>query len=275
MLTAILVATATGLATALGVLPFFVRPTIPRRLYDGLLGLGAGLMIAAATLGLMREALERVRPGGELDVGVLAQVLGGFTLGVALLALMDRVIPHHHAGGHREHISRPHSGHGADMSHPHEHEHGEPVRHGLLITGAMTIHRLPEGFAIGAGFASGASTALGWMLATAVAFQNICEGTVMGAPFLHAGWSRGRSLAVVAATGLVVPLAAAVGYLAASQLAGALPFALALAAGALIYLISNEIIPETHSHGNERAATFGLVLGFLITVLVQSLGHAH
>jgi ZIP family zinc transporter len=275
MLTALLVATVTGLATGLGVVPFLFRSTIPRRAYDAVLGVGAGLMIAAATLGLMSEALERVRPGGELDAAVLIQVLLGFAAGAFLLVLMDRLIPHHHAGGHREHISRPHHGHGADASHPHEHEHHEEVRQGLLLTGAMTIHRVPEGFAIGAGFAAGASPTLGWVLAVAIAFQNVCEGTVMGAPLRHAGWSRLGSLAAVSATGLVVPAAALVGYLAASHIGGALPFTMALAAGALIYLTSNEIIPETHSHGNEGAATLGLVAGFLITVMVQALGHAH
>lgn len=275
MLSALLVATLTGLATGLGVVPFFFRSTISRRLYDTVLGMGAGLMLAAATLGLMSEALERVRDGGALDRAALAEVLLGFVVGVSVLVLMDRLIPHQHAGGHTEHISRDHHRHGADESHPHEHEHHEEVRQGLLLSGAMTIHRIPEGFAIGAGFAAGASPTLGWTLAVAIAFQNVCEGAVMGAPLRHAGWSRLRAFAAVSATGLVVPLAAALGYAAAGAAAGALPFALAVAAGGLIYLTSNEIIPETHSHGNERLATLGLVCGFLVVVVVNALGHAH
>src|SRR5262249_25868158 len=146
------------------------------------------------------------------------------------------------------------------------------ARQGLLISGAMTIHRLPEGFAIGAGFAGGGSRSLGWVLAIAVAFQNACEGAVMGAPLRHAGWSRARVLGAVTPTGLATPIAALAGYALGASLAGALPFFLALAAGALIYLISNEIIPETHSHGNEGLATLGLVCGFVITVTVIALG---
>ncbi len=276
MLVPLTVATVTGLVTGLGVVPFFFRQTIPRRLYDMVLGMGAGLMISAATLGLMATALEEVRPGGALDTGVLLQVLLGFAAGVLILAVMDRMIPHHHAGGHGEHIGRAHEGPAGDSVHPHEHEHREPVRQGLLITGAMTIHRVPEGFAIGAGFAAGAGETLGWVLAVAVAFQNVCEGAVMGAPLRLAGWSRLRCFLVVTATGLAVPLAAAVGYAAADRFSGALPFSLAVASGALIHMISSEIIPETHSHGNEKLATVGLVAGFMVTIVVQSVGgHGH
>lgn len=232
-------------------------------------------MISAATIGLLGSALERVRVDGSLDLATLIQVLVGFSAGVLVMVAMDHFIPHHHAGGHSEHISRPHAGHGGDSVHPHEHEHDEEVRQGLLITGAMTIHRIPEGFAIGAGFSAGNGHSLGWVLATAVAFQNICEGAVMGAPLRHAGWSRLRCFLIVSATGLAVPISAVAGYLAGSHVSGMLPLALSLASGALIYLISNEIIPETHSHGNEKLATLGLVAGFLITIVVRSAGHAH
>jgi ZIP family zinc transporter len=269
MLATLLVALATGLATGVGVIPFFFVETIPRKVFDAVLGVGAGLMLAAATLGLLSSALEQVRPAGVLDVGVLVQVLLGFAAGVATLMLLD-LTPHQHAGGHAEHRSHEHAEHEV---HPHEHQHGEPVKKGVLITGAMTIHRLPEGFAIGAGFASGSLHALGWVLAVAVAFQNVCEGAVMGAPLRHAGWSRPKTLLTVAATGLAVPVMAFVGYFFGEQLSGALPFALALASGALIYLVSNEIIPETHSHGNEKLASLGLVIGFAITIVVASLGH--
>jgi ZIP family zinc transporter len=272
VLFAIVTATLVGLMTGVGVVPFLFRETIPRRVYDAVLGMGAGLMLSAATLGLLAEALHDVRPAGTLDVGVLVQVLLGFAGGVLVLIVMER-IPHQHAGGHREHISRHHDS--PDSVHPHEHEHHEVVRKGLIITGAMTIHRIPEGFAIGAGFAAGPARTLGWVLAVAVAFQNACEGAVMAAPLRLAGWSRGRAFAIIAATGLATPIAAILGYLAGTYLTAAVPFSLALASGALIYLISNEIIPETHSHGNEGVATLGLVCGFAVTIIVSSLGHAH
>jgi ZIP family zinc transporter len=249
VLYALVIATLTGLTTGLGVVPLLVRPTLPRRLFDAILGMGAGLMLSAATLGLLAAALGRVRPGGQLDVGALLEVVLGFATGVVVLIALER-LPHEHAGGHPE--------------------HGAHARQGLLISGAMVIHRLPEGFAIGAGFAGGATRSLGWVLAIAVAFQNACEGAVMGAPLLAAGWSRARALAAVTATGLATPVAALAGY--ALGASAGLPFFLALAAGGLIYLISNEIIPETHSHGNEGLATLGLVCGFVITVTVIALG---
>jgi ZIP family zinc transporter len=273
VLHALVISGLVGLMTGVGVVPFLFRKTIPRKLYDAILGMGAGLMLSAATLGLLGEALELARPEGHVETAAILQVLVGFALGVGLLIVMER-IPHQHAGGHREHISRHHDA--LDSVHPHEHEHHEEVRKGLLITGAMTIHRVPEGFAIGAGFAAGASHTLGMVLAVAVAFQNACEGAVMAAPLRHAGWSRARVFLTVAATGLATPLAAMCGFVAASQVTALLPFSLALASGALIYLISNEIIPETHSHGNEGWATLGLVAGFAVTILVSSFGgHSH
>jgi len=140
----------------------------------------------------------------------------------------------------------------------------------------MTLHRLPEGFAIGAAFATerGAAAALGILLTLAVGFQNMCEGLVMMAPLVHGQMARPRAVGLVALTGLPVPVAAAAGYLFSEQLGGALPFVLALAAGTLITLTSNEIIPETHGHGGELPATVGIVLGFLITIVLRStLGH--
>ena len=274
MLSTLTIATAAGLATGLGVVPFFFRETIPRRLFDAVLGMGAGLMISAATLGLLAGAMDLLRHGGErIAWAGIAEVVGGFAVGLVVMWMMDAWIPHQHAGGHPEHIGRAHESHGADHVHPHEHEHHEVVRKGILISGAMFIHRLPEGFAIGAAFTGGQAESIGWLLAIAVAFQNVCEGTVMGAPLRHGGWSRSRSFLAVTATGLAVPLAALLGIAAGARLASALPFILAFAAGALIYLISNEIIPETHSHGNEKVATVGLLCGFAVTIVVRGLGH--
>jgi ZIP family zinc transporter len=262
----LLAATLTGSATALGALPFAFLREVSRRAYDTLLGLGAGLMLAAATLGLLPEALRGVRLGDHVDVGALLLVLAGFVAGVALLSLMDRLIPHTHAGGHHHHM---------EGESEHDHCHHETVdakaRHsGLLVLGAMTLHRLPEGFAIGAGFAAGRleGASLGVMLAAAIALQNAVEGMVMAAPLKRGGLSPGRIVGLVGSTGAAVPLAAVAGYwLSAAD--GVLPFSLALAAGALIYLTCNEIIPESHSHGNERFATFGVLTGFVAIILLQ------
>jgi zinc transporter, ZIP family len=258
---ALTAALLTGLATGLGALPLVFFRQLPRRAYDGVLGLGAGLMLAAATLGLLSEALEGVRGPAGLQVAHLTIVTTGFVAGVVIAVAMDRLIPHGHARGHHLHLT-----HGDAHDHPRRPE----VRHVYFVIGAISIHRLPEGLAIGAGFAV-AENRLGWLLSVAVGLQNICEGMVMGAPLRQGGMSAVRSLLLVSATGLVVPLGAAVGYSLSGLAVPALPFVLALASGTLIYVTSNEIIPESHSHGHEGTASAGVITGFLLTMVLGAL----
>ena len=250
----------TGLATVLGAVPFAFVRELPRRLYDGILGLGAGLMLAAATLGLLGEALRDLRVGGELDVARLIWVLLGFGAGVALVAAMDRLIPHRHAGGHHQHLGHE----------PGHDVHDREARRGYAVVGALTLHRIPEGLAIGAGFAMGGPSHLGLLLAIAVGLQNICEGIVMAAPLRQGGVSPLRGLMVVALTGLATPAATLLGLWSGGSTARSLPFILALAAGTLIYITSNEIIPESHSHGHEGTASSGVALGFTLTLILRA-----
>ena len=274
-------AVITGLSTSAGALPFLAIGAVSRRTYDTLLGLGAGLMLAAATLGLLAAALADVRVNDQVDPVQLALVLGGLLAGVAVLYFMDRHIPHEHAGGHHVHVRDDGEGHHDGHAHAHDdapdHGHGAEARtarmQGLLVVGVMALHRLPEGLAIGAAYAAGGS-ALGLTLVVAVGVQNAVEGVVMAAP-LRRGGLRGVALVgLVTATGMAVPVAAVCGYYASSQVAGALPAILALAAGALLYLTCNEVIPESHSHGNEVRATFGVVAGFVLIIVVQAVfGH--
>jgi len=263
----ILAATATGLCTGVGALPFVILRGVPRRLYDGLLGFGAGLMLSAATIGLLAHALGTVRPAaGPLHLGRLALVVGGFCGGFVILSLVERLIPHEHAGGHREHLR-----HGGRRE-P-EDDHGDHQaahqRLGVAISGALVFHRLPEGFAIGASFATGETALLGGLVAIAVGLQNLCEGIVSAAPLRQGGVAPLKVLGWITATGLTTPVAAVLGYVFSRHIEGALPFALALGAGSLISVTSNEIIPETHSHGNETYATVGVVCGFLFTIVLR------
>jgi ZIP family zinc transporter len=264
MSVALVASAASGLATSLGALPFIFVRAVPRRVHDGILGLGAGLMLAAATLGLLSEALHGVNDGGVLDLTRLSLVVGGFVVGVGVGAVMDRFIPHQHAGGHHQHL-----GHepGHDI-----HDRGS-ARRGLAVVGALTLHRFPEGLAIGAGFATPGSAHLGVLLAVAIGIQNACEGMVMAAPLRQGGVSGRVAFLIVAATGLVIPAAAVVGQALAGIAASTLPFFLALAGGTLIYITSNEIIPESHSHGNEGTASTGIALGFLLTMVLQAVLH--
>lgn len=276
MLLVLLVSASTGLCTGLGSLPFWFVQTIPRKVYDSVLGFGAGLMLSAATLGLLIEALESTREHGHVHPTQLLLVVAGFAVGFVILFAVEKVIPHDHAGGHHEHLRE--GAHFHDPEHePHVIEARSHVRQGVLISGALVFHRLPEGFAIGASFASGATAPLGFLVAISVALQNICEGMVMSAPLRAGGVKPWRALLLTSATGLTVPLMALVGYFFAQQIGGAMPFSLALAAGSLIGVTSNEIIPETHSHGNEGLATLGIVCGFVFTIVMRVvLGvHAH
>ena len=273
MWAALLAALPTGLATGLGALPFVFVKQLPRRSYDGVLGLGAGLMLAAATLGLLSEALHGVRtPAGGLNLAQLVLVVAGFIAGVLIAVTMDRLIPHGHARGHHQHLApEEHQHHGHAHEH-HPHPHPDERRRIYFILGAMSIHRLPEGLAIGAGFATGQHR-LGWLLTIAVGVQNVCEGMVMGAPLRQGGVSAARSLLLVSVTGLMVPMGAALGFGLSGMAAIALPFVLALAGGTLIYVTSNEIIPESHSHGHEGTASTGLMAGFLLTMLLDAFLH--
>jgi zinc transporter, ZIP family len=257
---ALLAAVMTGLATVLGAVPFAFVRELPRRLYDGILGLGAGLMLAAATLGLLGEALRDLRIDGELNVARLLWVLLGFGSGIALAAAMDRLIPHRHAGGHHQHIGHE----------PGHDVHDREARRGYAVVGALTLHRVPEGLAIGAGFAMGGPSHLGLMLAIAVGLQNVCEGIVMAAPLRQGGVSPTRGLLVVGLTGLATPAATLIGFWTAEIAARSMPFLLALAAGTLIYITSNEIIPESHSHGFEGTASAGVAVGFGLTLVLRA-----
>ncbi len=262
---ALFAASLTGLATGIGALPFLVIRELPRRTYDGILGLGAGLMLAAATLGLLAEAMLGMRTHEGLEVGRLLLVVAGFGVGVAVAAAMDRLIPHRHAGGHHQHL-----GHAPGHD---RHDREDEIRRGYAVVGALSLHRIPEGLAIGAGFAAGGTSHLGTLLAVALTLQNACEGIVMAAPLRQGGVSALRGLIVVTLTGLAMPLAALVGVLLAGIATRTMPFILALAAGSLIYITSNEIIPESHSHGHEGTATAGVAAGFLLTLVLQAMLH--
>jgi ZIP family zinc transporter len=269
----ILPAAISGLCTSLGALPFLFLRDLPRRMYDGILGLGAGLMLAAATLGLCAEALAGVNEGGAFHLARFASVIVGFAVGAGIAALMDRFIPHQHAGGHHQHLGHE-PGHDVHDRHPAHADASDgapaPMR-AYAVVGALSLHRIPEGLAIGAGFAVPRTSHLGILLAVAIGVQNVCEGIVMSAPLRHEGVGRWRGFTIVALTGLVIPAAAVVGDLLAGVALATMPFVLALAGGTLTYVTSNEIIPESHSHGNEGTASAGLVAGFLLTMALQAI----
>ncbi len=246
----LITALGVGMATVVGALIGFLVKRIPHKFNDMVLGFAAGVMLAAAVLGLILPSLEY---GGKH--GVLLTILG-ILVGALFLNAADRLVPHMHslAGVGEDHERHPGS--------------VEQLNKVLLFVGAIAIHNLPEGIAAGVSFGSG-NIADALTVAGGIALQNIPEGMVIIAPMLSAGVSRRRTFLIALATGLVEVIGTLFGYLAVNVASFILPFALAFAGGTMFYVICDEMIPETHSHGYEHGATYALILGFCAMLLID------
>lgn len=235
VLNAVLLSLIAGLSTTLGGGIVALIGELRMRTYDTLLGFAAGVMTAVATFGLIQEALER---------GTVLVVLLGVAVGAAALFGFDRGLPHEH-----EHLRFA-------CTSPLDY------RRGLMLFAAMTLHNVPEGLAVGTSYA--AQPSLGTLLAVAIALHNIQEGIAVAGPFRACGMPPRQYIAWATVSGLTEPIAALVGAIAVTYVEALLPFSLAFAGGAMLYVVSDELIPESHSHGYEHQATFGFVLGFLL-----------
>ena len=244
----LLTALGVGGATVIGALIGFLFKDLSHKFSDLVLSFAAGVMLAAAIVGLVLPSLEY---GGKF--GLLITVLGIFA-GALCLNLVDKLVPHLHklVGTDTE------SHKNADLSKV------------LLFVLAIAIHNLPEGLAAGVGFGSG-NTAQALTIAGGIALQNIPEGMIIIAPMLASGVSKKRTFLCALATGLVEVVGTLIGYFAVSISTAVLPFALAFAGGTMLYVISDEMIPETHAHGNERSATYALLLGFCLMLVMDVL----
>ena len=245
LLTAIGVGGATIFGTVLG----FVFKKVSHKFSDIVLAFAAGVMLAAAVLGLILPSLDY---GGKW--GLLITIAGVFG-GAVCVNFFDRLVPHLHR------IS------GTDQeSHP---EQTAQLNKVLLFVMAIAIHNLPEGIAAGVSFGTG-NAAEALTVAGGIALQNIPEGMVLVAPMLAAGVPKGRTFLIAAATGVVEVLGTLLGFFAVSLSAAILPFALAFAGGTMLYVISDEMIPETHSHGYERMATYSIIVGFIVMLFMDA-----
>ena len=244
----LLTALGVGGATIIGAILGFASKSISHRFSDIVLAFAAGVMLAAAVIGLILPSLEY---GGKTALPV---TVVGIFCGAFCLNLMDKAVPHLHrlAGTDQE-------------SHP---EQTEQLNKVLLFVMAIAIHNLPEGIAAGGGFGTG-NTGEALTIAAGIALQNIPEGMVIIAPMLAAGMSHGRTFIAALITGLVEVLGTLLGYFAVSISAAVLPFALAFAGGTMVYVISDEMIPETHAHGCERGATYSLLGGFCLMLAMS------
>ena len=244
----LLTALGVGGATIIGSLIGFVFKKISHRFSDIVLSFAAGIMLAAAVIGLVLPSLEY---GGKY--GILITVAGIF-VGALCLNLIDKLVPHLHKLI------------GPDIE---EHNNANLSKVLLFVT-AIAIHNLPEGIAAGVGFGSG-DTNGALIIAGGIALQNIPEGMVIIGPMLASGVTPRKTFICAMITGVVEVVGTFIGYFAVNIASAVLPFALAFAGGTMLYVISDEMIPETHAHGSERGATYALLVGFCVMLITDTL----
>ena len=241
----ILTAIGVGGATLFGAILGFVFKNVSHKFSDIVLSFAAGVMLAAAVLGLIVPSLDY---GGKY--AILITVAGIFA-GALCLNVIDKLVPHLHKVA------------GIDIE---KHKDNKNLNSVLLFVMAIAIHNLPEGIAAGVGFGSD-NTGEALLIAGGIALQNIPEGMVIIGPMLSSGVKPARTFLLAAATGIVEVLGTLLGYFAVSVSTAILPFALAFAGGTMLYVISDEMIPETHAHGSERGATYALLIGFCVMLV--------
>ncbi len=232
-----------ALATALGAVPVLVTRRISENIQDMLLGLGAGVMLAASVFSLL---LPGITAATALGISTSqASVLVGIALclGAGMLLVLDRLLPHQHT--------------------PNRQRSATAV---WLFVFAIAVHNIPEGLAIGVA----ASASSGNAVATGISVQNVPEGLIVAIALVTAGYRRMFAAAIAAVSGLVEPVAAMVGSVMVQQSVWLLPWGLGAAAGAMLFVVSHEIIPESHRRGHETLATTGLIIGFIAMLLMDT-----
>ena len=244
----LITALGVGMATVIGALIGFIFKKMSHRFSDIVMSFAAGIMLAAAVIGLVLPSIEL---GGKW--GLLYAIIGIFA-GAFCLNLMDKLIPHLHRLA------------GVDN----ESHNNANLNKVLLFVLAIAIHNLPEGIAAGGGFGTGdSSQAL--LIASGIALQNIPEGMVIITPMLAAGISPRKTMVCAIATGVVEVIGTLIGYLAVNIATVILPIALSFAGGTMLYVVSDEMLNETHAHGSERGATYSMLVGFCVMLVLDVL----
>ncbi len=239
-----------GLMTAVGAIPVLFGKTPSRGVRDMSLGFAAGVMLSASFFSLIIPAIDAAGeqfgpgaiPAGIAVIGILA--------GMACVAWLNETLPHEHFAMGREG------------------PHNPALRQIWLFIIAITIHNFPEGLAVGVGFGAHGLTG-GMPLAIGIGLQNLPEGLAVAVALLSEGYSRVRAWGIAALTGLVEPVGGLLGAAVISFSEPFLPWGLAFAAGAMLYVISHEIIPETHRSGHQNKATFGLAIGLVLMLFLD------
>lgn len=233
-------------STVIGSLIGFFLKELPHKINDTIVGYCAGIMLAASTLGLIVPAYEM---SGNWLIVVVGVMIGAFFLNV-----LDLVTPHLHT------IT------GLD---PEEHKHNSHLNSVLLFVMAIALHKLPEGMAAGVSMSASVTGDTDWSVSMGIALQNIPEGMVIIAPLLMAGVSRLRTFLIALGIGLIEVVGALLGFALGESSEFFLPFLLAFAGGAMLYVTSDEMIPESHTHGYQKYATYALLLGYVTLLLFE------
>ena len=244
----LLTALGVGGATVIGAIIGFVFKNISHKFADIVLSFAAGIMLAAAVMGLIIPSIEY---GGKYGVFI---TVAGIFVGAVCLNLIDKLVPHLHR---------------LAVNKTDEHNDAK-LNKVLLFVTAIAIHNLPEGIAAGVSFGSDDITKA-LIISGGIALQNIPEGMVIIGPMLAAGVKPGRTFLLALITGLVEVFGTFLGYFAVTLSRAILPFAFAFAGGIMLYVISDEMIPETHAHGEERGATFSLLMGFCLMLIFDTI----
>ena len=233
---------------------FFMQDEMPDRVQKALLGFASGVMVAASVWSLLIPAMDMEAGRGAWSVLPAAT---GFLLGIAFLLFIDELTPHLHIGsdkpeGPRSHLSRT-----------------------AMLALAVTIHNLPEGMAVGVVFAGAEGEVAGISMASAIAvslgiaIQNVPEGAIISMPMRAAGNSRLRSFLIGSLSGVVEPLGGLAVVLLASLMVPALPYLLAFAAGAMFYVVVEELIPEASEGRHSNLSTIGFAIGFVLMMVLD------
>lgn len=244
----LLTALGVGGATVIGAILGLIFKQISHKFSDIVLSFAAGVMLAAAVIGLILPSMEYAE-----GFAVIPPVVGIF-LGAICLNLIDKLVPHLH-----RFVGNADEGH-----------NNAKLNKVLLFVTAIAIHNLPEGIAAGVSFGTNDITKA-LIISGGIALQNIPEGMVIIGPMLAAGVSVKKTFLCALITGFVEVFGALLGYFAVSVANAILPFALAFAGGIMLYVISDEMIPETHAHGSERGATYALLIGFCVMLITDTI----
>lgn len=239
-------------ATAAGTLPVLLAQKFSQRSYDAALGLGGGIMLAATSFSLVLPAISASKNAGAGPAGASVTVGAGILLGMLLVMLLGHLVR-----------SERVLGDGATGTDP------TAMTRAWLFVGAVAIHNLPEGLAIGVGY-GGADATKAHTLATGIAIQDIPEGLVVAIALRSVGYGRMFSAALGALSGLVEPLGAVGAALLMEASAAFLPWGLAGAAGAMLYVICHDVVPEAHRHGHCKTASCALVIGFIVMMVLDT-----